>query len=188
MLYLSFDIGIVNLGVCAIYNDKVIIWKVINLFEKLKKSIPISNLAETIYIHMDEIIGEIKDTTNNHTIDYILIENQPSKGMLKTTQTLIYGYFYNLLHYEGYVKDIVQVNPSMKLEGIDMDKTCSKQEQYKNNKAKSIEICLEMISGNERLNHIFNTYKKTDDLCDAMLQIAGFIKKRKKSHIKLSIE
>lgn len=190
MLYLSFDIGIVNLGVCAIHNNKVIVWKVIRLFDKFKKSISISNLAETIYMNMDEVVGQIKDcdSDNKISIDYVLIENQPSKGMLKTTQTLIYGYFYNLLHYEGFVKEIVQVNPSMKLEGVAMDKTCSKHEQYKNNKAKSIELCLEMIDGNRRLSEIFNEYKKADDLCDAMLQIIGFIKKRKKSNIILSME
>lgn len=186
MLYVSFDIGIVNLGVCVIYNEKVIIWKVIKLFEKFKKTISISNLAETIYINMDELLGEIKDNTEDK-IDYVLIENQPSKGMLKTTQTLIYGYFYNLMHYEGYVKEIVQVNPSIKLEGVDMDKTCSKQEQYKNNKLKSIEICLVLINGNDRLNGIFNSYNKADDLCDAMLQIVGFIKKKKKPHLKLLV-
>lgn len=187
MMYVSFDIGIVNLGVCVIHNNKVIVWKVVRLFEKFKKSISISSLAEAIYICMDEIIGNIKEHTDE-PIDYVLIENQPSKGMLKTTQTLIYGYFYNLLHYEGYVKEIVQVNPSMKLEGVAMDKTCSKQEQYKNNKAKSIELCLEMIDGNDRLTNIFNEYKKADDLCDAMLQITGFLKKRKKSSIVLSME
>ena len=146
----------------------------------MKKSISIAELSQMIYIRMDELIGEIKET-NDQNIDLVLLENQPSKGVMKTIQMLIYGYFYNLKHYDNYVVDIVQVNASIKLEGYEMDKTCSKAEQYRNNKKKSIEICCSMIKDNERLESIFKEYKsKADDLCDSLLQIIGYLKKRKK--------
>lgn len=179
MLVISFDIGIINLGCSVLLNNKLIIWKVIRLFDKMKKSITISDLSQIIYIRMDELIGEIKEHTDNK-IDYVLLENQPSKGVMKTIQVLIYGYFFNLKHYDDYVGDVVQVSASLKLAGYEMDKTCSKAEQYRNNKKKAIEICCDMIKGNERLETIFNTYKKkADDLCDSLLQIKGYLKKRK---------
>lgn len=183
MLIISFDIGIINLGCSVLLDNKLIVWKVIRLFDKYKKSITVDSLATAIYIHMDELIGEIKDITDSK-IDLCLLENQPSKGVMKTIQMLIYGYFYNLKHYDNYVIDIVQVNASIKLEGYEMDKTVSRAEQYKNNKKKSIEICCEMIKGNEKLETIFNTYKqKADDLCDSLLQIKGYLKKKLKINI-----
>lgn len=178
MLVVSFDIGIINLGCSVLYDNKLIVWKVIKLFDKLKKSITINQISESIYLHLDELIGEIKENTSNN-IDLVLLENQPSKGVMKTVQMLIYGFFYNLKHYDNYVLDIVQVNASIKLEGYEMDKTCSKAEQYRNNKKKSIEICTNLIKGNNRLEEIMLQYKsKKDDLCDSLLQIIGYIKKK----------
>ena len=185
MLIVSFDIGIINLGCSVLYDNKLIVWKVIKLFDKLKKSITINQISESIYLHLDELIGEIKENTSN-SIDLVLLENQPSKGVMKTVQMLIYGFFYNLKHYDNYVLDIVQVNASIKLQGYEMDKTCSKAEQYRNNKKKAIEICCEMIKDNTRLEDIFKEYKKkSDDLCDSLLQIIGYLKKRKKIEIKM---
>ena len=185
MLIVSFDIGIINLGCSVLYDNKLIVWKVIKLFDKLKKSITINQISESIYLHLDELIGEIKENTSNN-IDLVLLENQPSKGVMKTVQMLIYGFFYNLKHYDNYVIDIVQVNASIKLEGYEMDKTCSKAKQYRNNKKKAIEICCEMIKDNTRLENIFKEYKKkSDDLCDSLLQIIGYLKKRKKIEIKM---
>ena len=92
MLVVSFDIGIINLGCSVLLDNKLIIWKVIRLFEKMKKSISIAELSQMIYIRMDELIGEIKEI-NDQNIDLVLLENQPSKGVMKTIQMLIYGYF-----------------------------------------------------------------------------------------------
>ena len=35
MLIVSFDIGIINLGCSVLYDNKLIVWKVIKLFDKL---------------------------------------------------------------------------------------------------------------------------------------------------------
>jgi hypothetical protein len=178
MLIISFDIGIVNLGLTILKDNNILIWEVIKLLDKVK-NININNLSEIIYIRMDDIIGRLKDITNDK-IDYILLENQPSKGIMKTTQMLLYGYFYNLKYYDNYINEIVQVSASIKLEGVEMDKTCSKTQQYRNNKKKSIEICKQLIDNDIKLNEILNEYKlKQDDLCDSLLQIIGFLKKKK---------
>ena len=57
MLVVSFDIGIINLGCSVLLDNKLIVWKVIKLFEKMKKSISISELSEMIYIRMDESVS-----------------------------------------------------------------------------------------------------------------------------------
>lgn len=53
MLIVSFDIGIINLGCSVLYDNKLIVWKVIKLFDKLKKSITINQISESIYLHLD---------------------------------------------------------------------------------------------------------------------------------------
>lgn len=182
MLVVSFDIGIVNLGTCVMDGDKVVVWKVIKLFEKMKKNTGISQIADVVYANMDELREDItKELGEERSIDLVLLENQPSRinGVMKTIQMILYGYFHNLKYYERSVKEIVQVNPTIKLKGVPMDRTCSKAEQYKNNKKKSIELCMGMIGDCERLNGMVEEYKsKKDDMCDAMLQIVGYLKNK----------
>lgn len=174
----SFDIGIVNLGVCVIDGDKVLVWKVIKLFEKMQKNIGINRVADAVYSAMDSLLAEM----NMEHIDLVLLENQPSRinGTMKTIQMLLYGYFHNLKHREQKVTEIVQVNPSIKLKGVPMDRTCSKAEQYRNNKKKSIEICMTVIENCDKLKEIMEEYKsKKDDICDAMLQALSYLKEKK---------
>ena len=68
MLIVSFDIGIINLGCSVLYDNKLIVWKVIKLFDKLKKSITINQISESIYLHLDELIGEIIPLIRSHII------------------------------------------------------------------------------------------------------------------------
>ena len=182
MLVVSFDIGIVNLGTCVMDGDKVVVWKVIKLFEKMKKNVSINTIADTVYTSMDQLREDITEELGEEkTIDLVLLENQPSRinGVMKTIQMILYGYFQNLKYYERSVKDIIQVNPTIKLKGIPMDRTCSKAEQYKNNKKKSIELCIGMIGECEILNGMLEEYKaKKDDMCDAMCQIVGYLRNK----------
>lgn len=175
----SFDIGIVNLGVCVADGDKVIVWKVIRLFDKMRKNIGINKIADTVYSNMDILLEEIGGVNDKSHIDLVLLENQPSRinGTMKTVQMLLYGYFHNLKHNQKKVSEIVQVSPSIKLKGVAMDKTCPKAEQYRNNKKKSIEICMSLIDNCDHLKQIMEDHKaKKDDICDAMLQLVGYLK------------
>jgi len=102
MIYISFDIGVKNLALCILkYEETITIldWKIITLAETKKEAKDINDLSEIIYMEMDAIIGNLKDAGYN-TIDYVLIENQPSNlnGVMKTVQHIIYSY-YNLLKY-----------------------------------------------------------------------------------------
>ena len=128
MITVSFDIGIVNLAVCVLKDNQVILWKIISLFEKCKKYIPVENIAESVYIHMDGLIGEISEIIEikptDMKIDYVLLENQPSQmnGSMKTVQMLLYGYFQNLKYYDGMVENVYQVNASLKLKSHIIEK------------------------------------------------------------------
>jgi hypothetical protein len=189
MLIVSFDIGIINLCVCIIHNYHIISWKIIKLLEKCPKHIPISLLSSNIYINMDALIDEIKLYTSDK-IDFVLLENQPMKcsNNIKITQLLIYGYFYNLKHYDGYVNDILQISPSIKLKEYYKDKDRSnmtKTEQYKQNKTVSIDLCLENIKHSERLLELFNINKKKDDMADSLLMLLAWNKINNKHNIVL---
>lgn len=181
MLIVSFDIGIVNLGTCIVKDDQIISWKVIRLMEKCSKNVSISVLADIIYSQMDLLINDI-DT--NDKIDYVLLENQPSRinGGMKTVQMILFGYFQNLKHYDTRVSCIVQVNPKLKLAWVDnIDKSgLTKQEQYKQNKEVSVSICSKFIQNDKRLSALFmENGKKQDDLADSFLQVIGYVKNKK---------
>lgn len=183
MLIVSFDIGIINLGACIVKDDKIVSWKVIRLMEKCSKNTSISVLADVIYSQMDLFLNDIEPTDK---IDYVLLENQPSRinGGMKTVQMILFGYFQNLKHYDTRVSSIVQVNPKLKLAWVEnIDKTgLSKQEQYKQNKEVSVSICSKFIQNDERLCTLFRENgKKQDDLADSFLQIIGFAKNKKLS-------
>jgi hypothetical protein len=197
MITVSFDIGIVNLAVCVLKDNQVILWKIISLFEKCKKYIPVENIAESVYIHMDGLIGEISEIIEikptDMKIDYVLLENQPShmNGSMKTVQMLLYGYFQNLKYYDGMVKNVYQVNASLKLKSHIIEKTemaKTKQERYKNNKADGIRICCHYIKDSKMLCAYLSNHKKKDDLCDCILQAISWLRLNKKTDIHNIIE
>ena len=190
MIYISFDIGVKNLALCILkYEETITIldWKIITLAETKKEAKDINDLSEIIYMEMDAIIGNLKDAGYN-TIDYVLIENQPSNlnGVMKTVQHIIYSYYNLLKYWDGLVKKVVLVNASLKLKNhtyqpsIVINKKTSKKtfrrDKYKNNKQNSIEICREYIKNDNFLIELFNSNKKKDDLSDSCLQTVSYIR------------
>lgn len=187
MLTISFDIGVVNLGVCILNDNQIILWETKQLFEKANKARDINTITRRIYEVMDEMmeeLGKVLDGNDDYKVDYVLLENQPSRinGKMKTIQMILYGYFYNLKHYHKKVINIHHVNPTCKLAWVnDIERDgLSKYEQYKQNKTKSVHICKDIADGKERLQDMLkNAGSKKDDMCDALIQIIGFQKKNK---------
>lgn len=190
MIYISFDIGVKNLALCILkYEETITIldWKIITLAETKKEAKDINDLSEIIYMEMDAIIGNLKDAGYN-TIDYVLIENQPSNlnGVMKTVQHIIYSYYNLLKYWDGLVKKVVLVNASLKLKNHtyqpyivinkDTSKKTFRRDKYKNNKQNSIEICREYIKNDNFLIEFFNSNKKKDDLSDSCLQTVSYIR------------
>jgi len=201
MIYISFDIGIKNLAVCILKKtDKLCIldWRIISLAETKKEIKGIEDISERIYIELDNIIGDLKEKGIN-TIDYVLIENQPSNlnGLMKTIQYIIYCYFSLLKYWDKIVDNVVLVNASLKTKTHDfkpdiqvkmedaqkakIGKTVKnskgfRSDKYKMNKQTSIEICKHYIKEDVHLCEIFDNNKKKDDLCDACLQAVSYIR------------
>lgn len=201
MIYISFDIGIKNLALCILERTEeqiqVLDWRIISLADKKKDIKGIDDIAERIYMEMDNIIGFLKEKGIND-IDYVLIENQPSNlnGMMKSIQFIIYCYFSLLKYWDKIIENVVLVNAGLKTKTHDfkpeiqvkMDETVKEAKQeaknvkgfrrdkYKMNKQTSIEICRNYIKDDEDLCEIFDNNKKKDDLCDACLQAVAYIR------------
>lgn len=195
--YISFDIGIKNLALCILEKTEeeihVLDWRIISLAEKKKDIKGIDDIAERIYMELDNVVGFLKGK-GIHSIDYVLIENQPSNlnGMMKSIQYIIYCYFSLLKYWDKIIENVVLVNAGLKTKTHDfkpdiqvkMDDTPKsaknvkgfRRDKYKMNKQTSIEICRNYIKDDDALCEIFDNNKKKDDLCDACLQAVAYIR------------
>lgn len=186
MIYISFDIGIKNLALCILKKTDeeitILDWRIISLADKKKDIKGIDDIAERIYMELDNIIGYLKEREINE-INYVLIENQPSNlnGMMKTIQYIIYCYFSLLKYWDKIIENVVLVNASLKTKTheykpeiqIKMDETKNskgfRRDKYKMNKQTSIEICKNYIKDNEDLCEIFDNNKKKRRFMRCML-------------------
>lgn len=198
MIYISFDIGVKNLAICILRKTDIITildWRIIVLAEAKKDIKGIDDISERIYFEMDNVVGELKEK-GVKTIDYVLIENQPSNlnGIMKTIQHIIYGYFNLIKHWDKEVNNVILVNASLKtkthnykpdmsvkpdmLVKPDTTKNAKgfRRDKYKLNKQLSIEICKDYIKDNVYLSTLFAENKKKDDLSDACLQAVAYIR------------
>jgi hypothetical protein len=206
MIYISFDIGVKNLALCIIKkNDiadtqntlEIIDWRIIALADSKKEIKGIEDITERIYMNMDNIVGDLK-SKNINTIDYVLIENQPSNlnGIMKTIQHIIYGYFSLIKFWDKEVGNVILINASLKTKHHNYviniantkpdelkNKKGFRKDKYKNNKLLSIELCKQYISEDEYLKKLFNENKKKDDLSDACLQAISYIRSTTKEDI-----
>lgn len=189
MIYVSFDIGVKNLGYCIIQeqnnNVTIIDWGIITLADTKKQLKGVNNISKILFTELDYIIGKLQ-TINVERIDYVIIENQPSNlnGIMKTIQYLIFSYFDLLRHWDDNVSEVILINPSLKLQNHtyipaskQITEKLSKREKYKYNKLDSIEICQNYIKDDNILKEFFNKHKKKDDLADTCLQTISYIRK-----------
>lgn len=194
MIYISFDIGIKNLALCILENNEnninIIDWRVISLADKKKDVKGLNLISEILFYELDNIIGSIEEL-KYETIDYVLIENQPSNlnGIMKSIQLLIFSYFSLLKHWDKFIGEVLLINASLKLQYhtfkpepliiIDSNRTKKEQkrDKYRNNKNDGIEITKYYIIDNELLKNYFIKHKKKDDLADTLLQTISYIKK-----------
>jgi hypothetical protein len=203
MIYISFDIGVKNLALCIIKKNEdrkvfeIIDWRIIALADSKKEIKGIEDITERIYMNMDNIIGDLKEK-NINTIDYVLIENQPSNlnGIMKTIQHIIYGYFSLIKFWDKDINHVILINASLKTKHHNYiinienkkpeeakNKKGFRKDKYKNNKLLSIELCKEYISEDECLKKLFSENKKKDDLSDACLQAISYIRSNSKEDI-----
>nr|QPI16673.1 MAG: A22 protein [Virus NIOZ-UU159] len=200
MIYISFDIGIKNLALCILRKTnkiEVLDWRIIALADSKKELKGIDDISERVYYEMDNIVGFLKEQDIN-TIDYVLIENQPSNlnGVMKTIQHIIYNYFSLIKHWDKEVENVVLVNASLKSKTHNYVSEIKPEEnagnknaknfrrsKYLYNKKLSIDICQNYIKDNQRLLDIFANNNKKDDLSDSCLQAVSYIRTNIKNEL-----
>jgi len=190
MIYISFDIGVKNLAFCILrYEEEklsIMDWGIIVLAESKKQIKGVDDISNSLFLELDNMVGKM-ESLNINTIDYVIIENQPSNlnGIMKTIQYLIFSYFKLLKHWDQKVEEVLFINPSMKLQNHifqpsskQLTEKLSKREKYKYNKSDAIEICYDYIQNDETLSAFFKSNKKKDDLADTCLQVVSYLRKK----------
>lgn len=184
----SFDIGVKNLACCVLTAPivsagadecSVVFWKIFSLAAEKEKIPAISELTARLYVVMDEFVDTLAGA--GYVVDTVLIENQPSRlnGAMKSLQMLIYGYFQLRKHWEGSIHQVLLISAKQKLLGHEKDIASSEKTGYELNKWKSVQYTLAYIEGDMELNELFRSYKKKDDLGDALLQGLAWLRKHK---------
>lgn len=131
---ISFDVGIVNLGMCVIalpnrttkrskkvseellqLQGEIYEWDIICLAREGEKAtkIQLTTLAKRLYEALDILWDKYKSVLTT-----VLIENQPSRlnGHMKSIQMLIYGYYLHKAHMHSHELDVCLINASKKLQ------------------------------------------------------------------------
>ena len=185
LVTLSFDIGVKNLAVAAIDTEyKIHVWKVIALAETKEKIPGLNEISGRLFMALDELVGT---DLEGCVIERVLLENQPSRlnGSMKSIQMMIYSYFQLRRHWEGLVADVLMVAASGKLKHHEYDPGVpvvapgrKPKTGYELNKWKAIQIARHYIKDDATLVKHFETYKKMDDLSDALLQAISWLRKR----------
>lgn len=169
---LSFDIGIKNMAVCLMDKDtkNILKWDLIDISSDKKNDL--NDMSKNLINSMDELVINYLDSQNTLTV---LIENQPvmKAPTMKSIQMILYTYFQVLSVHES--RDItitlvsaMKKNSFMKSKGYDV-----KSKNYKSNKENSIKYVEEYLSSNSDSKNldILRSFKKKDDMCDALIQI-----------------
>lgn len=178
---ISFDIGIRNLAACVITMEPtahLIHWDLHPLMDENKKTKPtVTQLAERIFVELDALLKKVG------TINIVLIENQPSRinGAMKSIQMIIFSYFLYKKHI-GLPCEVYLISANKKtLEHpfeIDMS-GCKAKSRYIQTKYKSVKYAEKYIQDCPALVTTLQSYKKKDDICDAMLQAIAWMRKNK---------
>jgi hypothetical protein len=179
---ISFDIGLKNLACCcltACEKSSILHWDIHPLMDEDRKTKPnINQMSMRIFKEMDAIVSKVP------RVDYVLIENQPSRinGAMKTIQMIIYSYFQYRKYKDQNIIDVLLISANRKTVDhpyeINME-DCKSANKYTQRKWKSVKLTEQYIQENEDLKKLLNNHKKKDDLCDALLQAISWMRKEK---------
>lgn len=186
-IIVSFDIGIKNLACCVVETaaDKastsanVLLWYIISLADKKEKIPGVAELSLRLFAELDDLVAMLGD----RPIDTVIVENQPSRinGAMKTVQMMIYSYFQLRRHWEGRVADVLMVSARGKLqthEWCESTLPATDKTGYELNKWRAVRIAECYIRGDDRLQGLFDSYNKKDDMSDALLQCIAWLRKK----------
>jgi hypothetical protein len=166
---LSFDIGIKNMAYCfSICNDNFEIINIDKIDLNTNKN-NIQNIIDNTIEFLDDIMSTLNIDTNSKII--ILIECQMT-SIMRTIQTCINTYFKLIAKHQNLNIETIYVSPKHKLKIMDIYPTTIVNDKYKQNKLDSIFYTTHLLSTsfkNDTILNYINSFKKKDDLCDALL-------------------
>jgi hypothetical protein len=168
MKILAFDIGIKNLAFCAIDDNQITKWKILDIS------------ADNFNNTSKNLIASLHDEFPECIYDVVLIENQPTlqNPTMKSIQMLIYSYFLIQTYQTGSNCDVKLVSPNNKLK-VKLN-TSKEKLSYKKKKQYSIELTKLYLQENhkERIEE-FSNCKKRDDLADCFLYCVNYLEYNK---------
>lgn len=173
---LSFDVGIRNLAYCVMRKRsmtaqfEVCHWEVIDL-----QSQTLSDITQTL-------VRELNARKYLLNVPFVLIESQNcSNALMRSVAHSIQTFFLTralLVKPRAARQEVLFVNPRHKLTVVDSQAVVTASTPYKRNKKLAVMHCHSLIQDNPGLLEFFNRLRKKDDLADAFLQGAYFIRER----------
>lgn len=147
------------------------------------KDVNIDELKYNLWVKLDKI-PHLLD------VDCVIIENQPTlkNPKMKSIAETLYNYFLcrgiiDKIKTNSKIKKVKYICPSNKLK-INSDNTVSvlskaskSKDIYKLTKELAIKYCYQLIDKSPQLKSHLDSFKKKDDLCDAMLQGVYYLNK-----------
>lgn len=178
MIVLSFDVGIKNMAYCLmdLDNDNILLWDIVDIGGDKKNDL--NQMSTNLIEFLDNIL--LSNLNDIEELE-VLIENQPvmKAPTMKSIQMVIYSYFkiqqvHGSLNANISFVSATRKNTYMKSKGYDI-----KAKTYKSNKENSILFIKDYLAkkgDNDKISKL-ESYKKKDDLCDALIQLLSFYNK-----------
>ena len=156
-MLLSFDLGIKNMGACALKNNgEIVAWELLNI-----NSTKISDIV----ISLDSWISCVLSQCTERPIQ-IVLERQPWRNR-KTTRLLVIMETFFTVAYPSFILNKVLSNNKWKYINMIVPVT------YNERKSKIVDICKSKLSqsnDNNKWLEWYNEQQKKDDLADAYIQ------------------
>jgi|GEM_PF-4031003 hypothetical protein len=156
-MLLSIDVGLKNLALCGLHENKIIIWKMVNLTYGTD---PCTSLIK----EMDELTDTIQGST-------IVIERQMTRKM-----TNIQCYLEMYFRLKGH--SVIIYSPKHKLAGTGKEYSGAGKGLYHARKKASVQLCKEWLDKypqeEQWIQDLWRTTKKKDDISDALMMAIAY--------------
>lgn len=162
---LAIDVGIKNLAICVLQQNKIISWKVINVGYG-------NDICKSIISEFNELIDVFKDSV-------VLIERQMTRKM-----TNIQCYIEMYFRMKEFT-DVIIYSPVYKLSGTGQEHSGGGKKRYGARKQAAIDLSKEWLDKNpqeEWVKELWKATKKKDDLSDTLCMAISYIKNPVRDH------
>jgi hypothetical protein len=183
-IVLSFDVGIKNLAVAALLyvpgsqTAQLVFWEVHTLADSARNVPCAFVLCDRLFEVLDGFMDKLSAVGLRHTT--VLIEYQPSRGIMKAVEAWIFSYLVDVHRRFGAVHVVKTISAKHKL-------TCHPQHVvrsaweglkpgYRSNKKVSVRIAHTYVQDDAPLQTTLASSVKKDDLADALMQAVTWLR------------